>query len=363
MTLGFVLLGLVFLYLVVTVLSWWVLRVPQRYDDRYTVRTDDGVDLALFRLRGPDSKRSPVLLVHGMGVDHRVFDVMKGVSLARFLHERGWDVWLLDLRGVGGSRRRVPRRSGFDDHILYDLPAALAFVRETTRRPTAHMLGYSMGGTVGYGWCARNPHDAGLQSFVALGSPWPADLGPEARATMGLARHLRRLGVFRLDAFAKLGAWSQGHRYDPIWRFLGAPRGMTGPVFRRAVLNASQPIRLAVVEGFRKAAEAGEWRSDDGTVSYAEGWSRVQIPVRFLTGDYDVVVAGSCVEGAWRRCGSPEKEFTVLGPEAGCAQSYGHVDLAWGRHANDDVFPRVHDWFKRHDAACGGGTSGVVGRE
>lgn len=354
MTLGFVVLGLVLLYLVVTVLSWWVLRVPQRYDDRYTVRTDDGVDLALFRLRGPDATRRPVLLVHGMGVDHRVFDVMKGVSLARFLHARGWDVWLLDLRGVGGSRRRVPRRGGFDDHILHDLPAALAFVRQATRHPTAHLLGYSMGGTVGYGWCARHPHDAGLESFVALGSPWPADLGSEARATMRLARTARWLGVLRLDVFARLGAWFQGWHYYPIWRFLGAPRGTTGPVLRRAMLNASQPICYQVVEGFGRAAEAGEWRSDDGKLSYAEGWSCVALPVRFLTGDHDAVVASECVMGAWRRCGSPDKELTVLGPEAGCPQSYGHVDLAWGRHAGDDVYPRIHDWFKRHDAACGG---------
>jgi len=351
MTTGVILLGLLFLVVVATALSWVVLRVPRTYDDRYTVRTDDGVDLALFRLRGADPKRYPVLLVHGMGVDHRVFDVMDGVSLARFLHARGWDVWLLDLRGVGGSRRTAPRRGGFDDYVVHDLPAALGFVQETSRRPRVHLLGFSMGGTVGYGWCARHPQTPALASFVALGAPWPADLGPEARATMGFARHLLWTGVFYLDVLAKLGAWFQGLWYDVIWRFLGAPRGMVGPVFRRAVLNASQPIRLDVVEGFRRAAEAGEWRSDDGSIAYDEGWSKVQLPVRFLTGDYDAVVAGSCVEGAWRRCGSPDKEFMMLGPEAGCAQSYGHVDLTWGRHANDDVFPRIHDWFKRHDAA------------
>ena len=351
MTVGLALLGLLLLYLVVTALSWWVLRVPHRVDERATCRTADDVDLALFRLRGTVPRRYPVLLVHGMGVDHRVFDVTPRTSLARALQAQGFDVWMLDLRGVGASRRGVPRDGGLDDYIQYDLPAALAHVREATHRPAVHLVGYSMGGTIGYGWCARHPDTPGVASFVALGSPWPSDLGPQARATMRLARTLRWFGVLRLDVFARLGAWMQGWFYDVIWGFLGAPRGTTGPVFRRAILNASQPIRWGVVQAFACAAEKGEWRSDDGKVSYDDGWARVRLPVRLIAGDHDLVVAGSCVAGAWQRCGSPDKEYVVLGPEAGCPQSYGHVDLTWGRHAAEDVYPRISDWLKRHDAA------------
>jgi len=351
MSVGLVLVGVLLAYLVVTAVSWWVLRVPRRYDERVACRTEDGVELALYRLRGADPRRNPVLLVHGMGVDHRVFDVTDRVSLARALHAHGWDVWLLDLRGVGGSRRGVSGDGPFDDYVRFDLPAALDHLRQATGRPTAHLVGYSMGGTVGYAWCARNPQAPGLASFVALGSPWPADLGAHAQATMRLAARVRRFGVLRLDVWARLGAWFQGFCYDVVWRFLGAPRGTTGPVFRRAVFNASQPIRWGVVQGFAEAARRGDWLSDDGTLSYAEGWSRVTLPVRLIVGDHDRVVAGACVEGAWRRCGSPRKELVVLGPRAGCEQSYGHIDLTWGRHAADDVYPRVNDWLQRHDAA------------
>ena len=45
-------------------------------------------------------KATPVLLIHGLSANHRVFDLRREKSLAWALCEKGYDVWLLDLRGT-----------------------------------------------------------------------------------------------------------------------------------------------------------------------------------------------------------------------------------------------------------------------
>ena len=48
---------------------------------------------------------TPVLCVHGIGIDHRNNDMVPQVSIARHLREAGHDVWLLRLRSGGTTRK------------------------------------------------------------------------------------------------------------------------------------------------------------------------------------------------------------------------------------------------------------------
>jgi len=38
----------------------------------------------------------------------------------------------------------------------------------------------------------------------------------------------------------------------------------------------------------------------------------------------------------------------VAGQEAGLEHEYSHVDLVLGRHAPDEVFPRIGAWLDAH---------------
>jgi len=341
------------LYLVAMLVSWVVLRVRVAYDEVHEAEAGDGVRLALYRLRG---EGTPVLLVHGMGVTHRALDVDPRHSLARALHAAGRDVWLMDLRGRGGSRRGVrragrgkPSRFVFDDYVLHDLPAALACVRERTGHARVHYVGYSMGGGVGMAYLSRHAGAAAIASFVSLAGVWPPALGREARDVAGFARKVAWWGVFRLDWLARIGAWHQGWTADPMRRWLGVWGETTGAAFRRAIWNGSAPISLAVVDEFLGAAKAGAWRAPADGFDYDAGWAAADLPCLFLAGDRDRVVAPRCVRGSHEACGSPTKELLVLGPDAGCVGSYGHVDVAWGERAPAEVFPRIAAWIDAHD--------------
>ena len=71
-------------------------------DDKetYIVPTSDGSSITLTRYKG---NKNPIIFIHGMGCNHLIYDWDEEHSLARYLNEKGWDVWMLDLRTHDGD--------------------------------------------------------------------------------------------------------------------------------------------------------------------------------------------------------------------------------------------------------------------
>ncbi|KAH8391678.1 hypothetical protein KR200_001590 [Drosophila serrata] len=99
----------------------------------HNITTTDGYQLQLHRLPRPEAKS--VLLVHGL-LGSSLGWVCLGPerSLAFQLHQRGYDVWLANLRGVAPYGRQhsdltdvMPAfwRFSFHEHGAYDLPAII----------------------------------------------------------------------------------------------------------------------------------------------------------------------------------------------------------------------------------------------
>ncbi|MCK4850892.1 MAG: hypothetical protein KAT11_06050, partial [Phycisphaerae bacterium] len=67
--------------------------------------TSDGWRLQVDRYQPtkPDPANNPVVLCHGLSYNNRFWDLTKKTSLARYLAERGYDVWTVSLRGAGLS--------------------------------------------------------------------------------------------------------------------------------------------------------------------------------------------------------------------------------------------------------------------
>lgn len=183
------------------------------------VRAADGVLLALHRWRTDRVGRPAVLLIHGAFSGHPVF--LRG-GLAAYLAERGFDVWLGDLRHHGASAREpAPRQWRFEDWIVQDAPALVAGVREAIGSTPLAWAGHSSGGVVGLCWQARGA--AGrraprpVDALVAFGSPGPGWMNPVRWSLAALAVLVcRGLGRFPSRAL-RFGSEDEGAEILAQW--------------------------------------------------------------------------------------------------------------------------------------------------
>ena len=136
----------VLLLLLAGVLNAWEIR-------KETAVTDDGITLVAKRYMNKNG--IPVILLHGFASNYYTWDI-PGKSLGKFLADHGYDVWLFNLRGHGEGEfqsgpSRGPGNWDFDTFAVYDVPAMIRKVMETTgKRP--FWIGHSMGGMLIYAY-------------------------------------------------------------------------------------------------------------------------------------------------------------------------------------------------------------------
>lgn len=285
----------------------------------------------------------PVLLVHGMGANHYNWDYRPEVSLAAWLQERGWDVWVPDLRGDPGTvapSRSAWRNFAFDDHARYDLPAILDAVQAATGQPRVAWVGHSMGGMLLYAALAQYPER--ITAGVAIASP---------------ARFEDQQALKRLWGSAGRLAGSRGQVKSRAWMIALSPLGRRAPGMGKVSnprnmdrATARGLARHAIVNLRRQtSAEVVTWLRSRELVSADDGGSWVRapaapVPLLVLAGEGDWLVPASDV--TWVCTVLPDCEARVIGRSSDLDEPYGHIDLVLGQRAAVDVYPVVGDWLR-----------------
>ena len=246
------------------------------------VTTADGVELALHRLRAFRDRRPAVLLVHGAFSAHTVWirPVADGGGFAHYLLERGFDVWLADLRHHGASAREPgSRRWRFENWILLDAPSLVDHVKEESGYAPLAWAGHSAGGVVGLCWLARTTVEPPpLDAVVTFGSPGPG--------RMGIAR------------------WWLAATAIGICRALGRFPA-------RALRFGSEDEAAEVLAQWMRWNVRGGWVGADG-FDYFAALGRVRTPLLSVAGEADTLFAPprACRELV-ERVGSARKELLV----------------------------------------------------
>jgi len=103
------------------------------------------VRLSRYRDRAVVRDAPPVVLLHGYSASGTTFaHPALQPSLAGFLLERGYDVWVADLRTSAGlPTATLPWR--FEDVAFHDIPAVFAHVRGATGGVPIHVVAHCMG--------------------------------------------------------------------------------------------------------------------------------------------------------------------------------------------------------------------------
>jgi pimeloyl-ACP methyl ester carboxylesterase len=330
---------------------------------RHHAATRDGWRITLHH-RPPRAKAhgAPVILCHGMGSNRYNLDGPGRTSLARFLQRRGYDVWVLELRGAGCSRRLlriplVPYRWSFEDYVQHDVPAALSLVRQLTGAEQVLWVGHSLGGMVAYASLMTPAADA-FAGVVTLASPGMTDVGHETIDPWLRLRRLLRYAPARLPTklLARLGSPLAGvlaASFAPLVRdWFWHPDNLDLDVVRFMMRHGVEDLPRSLLIEFARWYETKRMSDRYNLFSFSDELERVRLPMLVIAGSRDRLTPPADLERLVERIGSEDKSFFVAGHVGGLDHEYSHVDLVLGRFAPDEVYPRVADWLDAHKPAA-----------
>ena len=320
-------------------------------------KTGDGWQLALHHWphRGK-KKRLPILMVHGLAANRHNIDLDERHSVARAARDRGFEVYVLELRGAGlsrppGGRDRALFQWGFEEHKNLDLPAAVALVRDHAGSEQLHGLGHSMGGMLLY---AHAVHEKkALRSITTVGSPLISqlNLGPREKRLLKLGMRLAPSGTIKRVPIKNLVGVAG--RFVPLSARLAD--GMllnvanTEPeVIGRMAREGINDIPLQMLlEMWAQMSEPGA--QTEGPYAHEARLGDIRVPVHAISGNVDRVAPHRSVEAAVARLDGPDVRYRRMGKGEGDRADYGHGDLLVGRAAPEEVFPPLIDFVEEMD--------------
>lgn len=324
---------------------------PHCFGARTTrVQTEDGATIALHHhaAAGP-----PVLLVHGISSNHRFWDLDREHSFAEWLADRGYDVWLLDLRGHGDAevdRRGRPQRAGWhvDDYARYDVPAAVERIRKVTGHDEIAYVGHSMGGMVGAMYLAMGGEH--LSSITLVGSPATFTKGVPMSGLAQLGFDVGGATQWWVDTpkvAATAADLSRRRIRVPLQEKLYNPANFTPNTVHDMLRAIVSPTSRGEMRHFARMLRDQRLESWDRTVDYRSQLVDVTVPAFVLVGAGDQVAAPAWVE-AWEGAFGGPVEVFLAGTASGLDADYGHLDFGLGERAATEIFPRIEAWLLRH---------------
>jgi pimeloyl-ACP methyl ester carboxylesterase len=336
----------------------WFERQRDIQPRMHFARTRDGWRLALYRyLPARRGHRTPVVLCHGMSSNRWDMDGPGRISVARYLVRRGYDVWVAELRGAGRSTRpswlnRKRYDWTFEDYVQHDAPAILRAVVRETGAEQVHWVGHSMGGMIAYA-LLMTPMAQKVASVVTLGSPTMSDVG-HPLLDFGLPyRSLLRYVPNRIPIglLARVAA-----PIAPLLQRLSSgisdlgwyPGNADGNLLRALMLTAVDDVPASLLREFARWYDTKAMSDRYSIFDFTEHLERITTPILIIAGSHDGLTPPRDLEQVYKRVGSPDKGFRIIGKDYGFAHNYGHADLILGLHAPTDVYPVIHDWLEAH---------------
>lgn len=339
-------------------------RPQPTQDETHFVTTADDWRIALhrYRPRGDNAHGEPVLLHHGVTANHLSFDLGVGTpdkpvpSLAHWLADRGYDVWVIDLRGRAASQRAGIFRGrrwnwSVDDYINFDNPAAVDYILAQSAYRQMHWIGHSMGGVLllCHTGLFGSPR---LASGITVGSGLNyKDTGSAYQPLIRLRGLAKIMGRFPAGFFTTLIAPLAGRGADRFEGFNYYPPNLAPRAARAVNAGVIWDVSAKVFYQLASMFTSSGLTSLDGGTRYEDLLVNTTTPLLVVAGDADQQASPELAERTRQSLPGDEHRTAVFGPAYGHATSYGHFDLVAGLHAEQEVYPVLLDWLQGHRAA------------
>jgi pimeloyl-ACP methyl ester carboxylesterase len=335
--------------------------------------TDDGWKLGIkhFLPPVPDPGKNPVVLSHGLGLNGTFWTITDN-HLPAQLVARGYEVFVVDMRGSGASRRLDHRgrinsalrhtavlelgnkQWNVDDEAFHDVPAILDYVQQVTGKSEVNWVGHSLGGMLMFPYLELTPPPQRVGTFVAMGAPAWLVSAPETKM-LNANRNLRKLlSVISSSRMARPMMVGRPPGLDKIDRLYYSAENVDRRTVNRFYGYTLEDPGPGALKQLDYYLEHGELVSADYGTSYARMLGRVRTPVLFVTGEGDVLAPMASNVKTFEEVGSPDKTFMRFGKAEGHHHDYGHCDLVWSRYAPEDIFPALIDWLDRRQPGARG---------
>ncbi|HEY3596193.1 MAG TPA: alpha/beta fold hydrolase [Paraburkholderia sp.] len=333
------------------------LRAPAPQVSYFATPAPDSKTLRLTRYHG--GSKGPVLLVHGSGVSSRIFSTdLIGTNLVEFLCAAQYDVWLIDLR-ISIELPSATDPTTADAIARYDIPAAVAKVRELTGAQDIQVVAHCLGAVT-----TTMSLLSGLRGVRSvLLSQVSAHLVPgllqRVKAGLHTPQILQHLGVKDLSAYTQHEKWPHNlldealrlfpveddeecnnaicHRATFLYGLLYEHSQLSEPLHA----NLQELFGVHDVELFNQLAaivREGHLIDAKGADVYLPNLDGMKLPITFI-------------HGAENRCYLPtstEMTYDMLVEQFGpgnyarhVIEGYGHIDCIFGKNAAVDVYPTI----------------------
>lgn len=350
----------------------FLIRVQVKPDEVKYVMTEDGWKIALYHYppKGFVKRKTPVVLCHGMALNHFFWNLAEDVNFSGFLASKGFDVWTVDLRGNGKSKpanrfgdfqsadvdEKKKEASNFwsvDDYAKYDIPAILNFVTEETGAKQVSWVGHSMGGMVMYVFLETAEDVSKVKNFVALGSPvvLPNPANEILRDMEGLQKSVDGLidiGLKGLRGTAIFTPLTSG--FNPLDTLYFNRKNVDWDNIQRMYAHSLENIPRGVSQQMRELIASGEFKSYDKTFNYAQNLEKISLPVLLVAAKGDALGSEYAVMTAYNRVASKDKTYRLFGTENKYRVNYGHCDMIFGETAPKEIYPYVASWLEKRDS-------------
>ncbi|MBX3269558.1 MAG: alpha/beta hydrolase [Sandaracinaceae bacterium] len=300
------------------------------------------------RLPPPSPSRGAVILVHGYAQNRYTWHSTKR-SFVNYLADDGWDVFNVDLRGHGRSRRfGAPFPRTLDDYIREDMPAFVEEARELSGHERVFLVGHSMGGLISYFSGATRLRER-VRGITSIGSPYV--FGRGSALLVGLRELAAAVGwTGLLDANPALplrvvgqhlgrqrSLWNARHLPLPIRAW--APDTVEPEVLEEYLARTFDRSTLAVALDIFRAGRNDGFKSVDGMIDYSTAFEILDRPLLVVAGTEDGLAPPESVRPAYDRSRSSDKTYRAF--------PFGHIDLVVGKEATRTVWPLVRNWLAR----------------
>lgn len=283
--------------------------------------------LHVMHISQPGHDGTPILLIHGMIEDGRIFYHKSGKGLGSFLAQQGYNVYVADLRGKGLSTPKITAASryGQTETIQEDIPSLIRFVLSHSGKDKLHLVAHSWGGVYVNSALLFQPE---LISHV-LSSTF-----------LGSKRTVRAKTIER---YIKI---------ELIWNrlsLLASKRSGYLPAVRYKLGSANESLKThqQCVDWVKNDA----WVDSDNHFDYGAAAKVTTLkPTLHIAAIADNSMGHQFdVKSFIKECGPHKADFMLLAKKRGNALDYDHINMLTAPECVQDHFPTIHHWIQKHE--------------